>query len=225
MTNRIDVSAVLFAICIGTSTSGCGVAVAPSDSGIDAFVDAVDAADETDAFVGSDAALLDSGPPDGDDDGVTTARDCDDSDPMVGTTGTRECTTVCGTGTDRCADGVWVGCSAGLDCVCTGEGTLRTVPCGRCGMQTERCVDGLWTESEMCHDETGVCVPDAEERRMGDYCQNQMRSCGFDCMWDPWVDLTPRGQCERGASVCTDELDCICNRECMCEGDNPACRR
>lgn len=223
MTNRIDVSAVLFAICIATSSSGCGVAVAPSDAGIDAFVDAVDAADETDAFVGSDAVPPDSGPPDGDGDGVTTARDCDDSDPMVGTTGTRECTTVCGTGRDRCADGVWVGCSAGLDCVCTGEGTVRSVACGRCGTQTERCVEGLWTDADACHDETGVCVPGSEETRDGSYCNQQSRLCEATCMWGSWTDLTPRGECRRFYHECTLELDCICDGECRCIGDNPSC--
>lgn len=66
-----------------------------------------------------------------DDDGVVAELDCDDGDPSIGTDGSRECVSACGTGTESCVAGIWSTCSAPETCDCTPGSPPRDVSCVR----------------------------------------------------------------------------------------------
>jgi fibro-slime domain-containing protein len=115
---------------------------------------------------------------------------------------TRACTSICGTGTEYCDGGAWVGCDApepedrercnNVDDDCDGvidefERTCRT----DCGRGTRYCSAGVWTvcdapvpEEEVCDGEDNDCDGTVDE--------DLFRTCGFcdlghqDCADGHW---------------------------------------
>ena len=141
-----------------------------------------------------------------DDDGVVAELDCDDGDPSIGTDGSRECVSACGTGTESCVAGLWSTCSAPETCDCTPGSPPRDVSCGMCGTQQQLCEDGTWTNAGSCSG-GGVCMPGAIERETescgacGRGMRERTRSCSASCTWGDWGAF---GACSvAGGSECT----------------------
>ncbi len=131
-------------------------------------------------------------------DGVDASVDCNDDDASVGSTGERACSSACGTGVERCVDGVWMTCSAPVSCDCVEGSAPRTLDCGMCGQQRQVCTAGAWVDDGVCTS-AGVCSPG--EIGMGAPCGNcgrQERRCGADCQWSPFV-CVDEGECAAGA--------------------------
>lgn len=144
----------------------------------------------------------DGGVPDGDGDGVPTSVDCDDADPAVGSTATRSCSSACGVGLERCTDGAWGACDAPTECACDTPGAMRSVPCGRCGIASQRCQDDhTWSMPSTCFGEA-ECF-DGEIERSVVRCGESARICDATCHWRPWMEITPPGECEAGATMWT----------------------
>jgi len=135
---------------------------------------------------------------DADMDGVDAAVDCNDNDASVGSSYERECSSSCGTGVERCADGTWTTCTAPLTCDCGAGSAPRMLDCGMCGQQRQVCTDGAWVDDGACTS-AGVCSPG--EIGMGASCGNcgrQERRCGSDCQWTPYL-CVDEGECAAGA--------------------------
>ncbi|UJR78622.1 FGE-sulfatase domain-containing protein [Sandaracinus amylolyticus] len=143
---------------------------------------------------------------DSDSDGVDRAVDCDDGDPLVGSVATRECTSTCGVGTERCHDGAWTACDAETDCECASPGTSRNVGCGRCGVAAQTCgEDRRWSVLGECLNE-GECSEGQTETDRS-RCGESRRACDATCSWGDWVVVAPSGECEPGE---TREIDGEC---------------
>lgn len=128
----------------------------------------------------------DMGLPDDDGDRVPNDRDCDPSDPSVGASAERACEGDCGSGLERCAEGVWSECDApsGAECECT-PGDSRDLPCERCGTQAQTCSAGVWTNSGACAG-SGPCAPGDLEMETASECAGsgrRTRACGATCAW------------------------------------------
>ncbi len=147
-------------------------------------------------------ALSDVGPVDSDSDGVSAATDCNDSDPGVGRTATRSCTSMCGAGTEACTDGTWGPCSAPTDCGCSMAGAMRVIDCGYCGMQSQRCDGATWTDTGACLYQ-GECTAGAAEIEDTTWCGQRQRLCDAECHWLDWVQTVPDGECESGSCRCS----------------------
>lgn len=148
---------------------------------------------------------------DGDGDGVPTATDCDDADVSVGATAERTCSSGCGDGLERCADGVWAACDAPLSCDCAPGSAPRDLACGRCGTQRQVCADGTWTNEGGCSGE-GVCNPDALGAGGGcGMCGTQERRCLVDCTWGAYT-CVGEGACTAGAPQ-TETRSCACGAD------------
>ncbi len=162
---------------------------ADSDADADVPADA-DGDDVPDAEVVTDA----------DGDTYPASIDCDDHDPLVYPGTFRACSSACGTGTERCDAGSWVGCTAPTDCACAPPGTTRTVDCGRCGLASQRCGSGgVWDPPGACMSE-GECSIGAVETEMCGLCGTRNRICDGTCRWRPWdACVDPGGECTRGA--------------------------
>jgi len=135
---------------------------------------------------------------DADGDGIPSSLDCDDLDFGTGATAERTCAGECGSGIERCADGVWGACSAPTTCDCETGATPRMVSCAMCGTQRQTCVGGRWVDDGACL--AGSCSPG--EIEMGAPCGNcgvQARECQPDCTWGAWA-CTEEGECARGAT-------------------------
>lgn len=152
-----------------------------------------------------------------DDDGVVAELDCDDGDPSIGTDGSRECVSACGTGTESCVAGIWSTCSAPETCDCTPGSPPRDVSCGMCGTQQQLCEDGTWTNAGTCSG-AGVCMPGAIERETescgacGRGMRERTRSCSASCSWGEWgafgaCSVTGGSECTAG-EVQTEERGC-----------------
>jgi len=130
----------------------------------------------------------DMGLPDDDGDRVPNSRDCDPSDPAVGATAERACEGDCGSGLERCAEGVWSACDAptGAACDCT-PGDSRDLPCARCGTQAQRCSPGgTWVDDGSCAG-AGPCAPGDLETDTSTACAGsgrRTRTCTDSCTFD-----------------------------------------
>lgn len=184
--------------------AGCGTGPAPAED--DAAVESPDASMPVDA-----SSVADTGPPDEDGDGIPTGRDCNDADRSVGTTGDRPCSTMCGSGVEACAEGVWGACSASTDCLCTMAGATRAAACGNCGMQMETCTSGRWTATSGCIGQG--CMPGAVETETGSQCFERQRICSAECAWSDWEVTRPAGPCVPGA--CEPLIGQMCTEECV----------
>jgi hypothetical protein len=131
---------------------------------------------------------------DADGDGIDGTRDCDDSDPSIGTMAERACEGPCGPGVERCTEGVWAACTAPATCDCEPDAAPRELPCGNCGVQRQVCSEGRWENDGTCTG-AGPCSPgDIDTGGSCGNCGTQRRSCGLDCSWGGWA-------CE-GEGVC-----------------------
>jgi hypothetical protein len=138
-------------------------------------------------------------PSDDDRDGIDGRIDCDDHDPTVGAIAERSCEGPCGSGVQRCEDGVWEGCSAPTDCTCEPGAPARMIPCERCGVQRQICVAGRWQNDGPCTG-SGPCSPG--DIGTGGACGNcgvERRTCGMDCSWGPWA-CEGEGVCAAGTT-------------------------
>ncbi|MCA9610531.1 MAG: SUMF1/EgtB/PvdO family nonheme iron enzyme [Myxococcales bacterium] len=144
-------------------------------------------------------SALDAPGADSDGDGVPSATDCDDSDPAVGASVTRACTSDCATGTESCTDGVWGACNASTDCSCDTPGEMRTVACGRCGVASQQCgADGNWGAPSECFSEQDCFAGEIE--RDTAMCGQRARICDDSCHWLPWETMVEPGECEPGST-------------------------
>lgn len=150
-------------------------------------------------------------------DGVVTSMDCDDTDPEVGLTATRPCSSVCGEGIERCIAGEWDACSVATECLCAVPGETRTAPtpCARCGRGTETCSAGNRWELTSCTD-MGVCEVGATETAYAETCLATNRTCAADCTWGDWVDRFPMRDCNvPNSCTCYSEDNCFpCLDDC-----------
>lgn len=221
---------------LGTSTRGAHVfafaaialaacSEAPAvddDAGVDAAIQppdsSTDVPDAGDSEGDSGGEALDGGI-DGDGDGILRSVDCDDADPDVGSTATRACTSSCGAGLERCADGAWGACDAPTACDCTTIGMTRTVPCGRCGLASQTCqTDLTWSVPTECLGES-ECFDGDIERQM-EMCGERARICDATCHWREWTEVVPPGECEAGAVRATGEgCDPFLTREETCSAE------
>ena len=167
----------------------------PDAMGADAFESACEPAC-TEGFVCIDGSCQ---PPrvDTDGDGIDVALDCDDFDFDVGRTLERTCAGECGSGVERCTDGVWSACDAPVSCDCEAGAAPRVVSCAMCGQQRQICVGGRWVDDGACT--AGSCTPGARET--GAACGNcgvQSRECQADCTWGAWM-CAGEGECAAGS--------------------------
>lgn len=205
---------------------GCGSPGGTHDSGamdsgfVDTGVHDVGSTGDVGALPDMGVAVDSGGTPgDRDGDGVATAMDCDDLNPYFSATGSRPCTSTCGTtGAERCADGVWFACDAPV-CTCETPGATRTAACGMCGRQQQRCGDAArWEATGPCVGEMGVCLPGQRETPSGPRCSIERRECTAMCQWRGGLPVVPPGECEAGVTV-EDDLYCThrmrdCNSDC-----------
>lgn len=180
------------------------LAAACADGGVDTGRDAG----------GTPADTSVSNDDDEDGDGVPVDRDCDDADPRMGSTAERPCVSDCAPGVEQCFDGIWMACSAPMDCECTAGTPPRDIACERCGTQRQTCVDGRWVNEGVCT--SGMCAPGDVE--MGGACGNcgvERRTCGMDCTWAP-AECIDQGACAPGATRdgCDPCGHQVCNAEC-----------
>jgi hypothetical protein len=141
-----------------------------------------------------------------DHDGVDASVDCDDMSATVGRMAERTCSSSCGTGVERCTDGVWAACTAPTTCNCTPGEPPRMIPCAMCGMQMQVCDGGLWRDSGTCTG-TGVCSMGTMD--VGGTCGNcghQSRTCQADCTWGAWAcageGVCVAGTTDMGSQMC-----------------------
>jgi len=164
-------------------------APAPTDAGIDALIVPPD----TPADAGRDAPA----PRDLDGDGILSTTDCNDLDPAIGRQLIESCTSSCGAGTRVCTDGVFTPCSASTDCACTTPGAVRTIGCGRCGSASQSCLaSGVWSVPSACFGESACFAGQVDTDEV--MCSLSERFCDITCMWGPWVERTPPGECTPG---------------------------
>jgi uncharacterized protein YegL len=111
---------------------------------------------------------------------------------------TRNCTTNCGSGTETCKGGRWVGCSArtptpetcdGVDNDCDGavDNGVRRACKGPCGPGTEICIAGTWNfcdapkpEKEVCDGKDNDCngkTDDIDPRKCQSACGDGQSVC------------------------------------------------
>lgn len=174
---------------------GQSEADAAQESALDPGTDDADG-DEADGLLEADGETAGH-----DDDGDTYPEsvDCDDHDADVIPGSRRPCTSDCGTGTERCEAGAWVGCTAPTDCACDPPGRTRVVDCGNCGIASQRCGDdGIWEMPGECMDE-GECAEGEVETESCGTCGTRSRICDATCAWRPWGDCVEHGECARGA--------------------------
>lgn len=130
-----------------------------------------------------------------DEDGIAAAIDCDDENIDIGSSAMRECRSQCGTGVERCVNGMWSPCNAPSTCDCQEGDPPRELNCARCGVLRQTCVDGQWADDGTCS-AVGECSP-GERRATGQtcgLCGREVRVCGSDCTF--------------GAVVCENEGEC-----------------
>lgn len=169
---------------------------ADSDAGPDVIEDVVpDRGDDAGAGDATDAEA-ETGPTDADGDTYPEDVDCDDHDADVFPGSVRECTSACGTGTERCDAGSWVGCTAPTDCTCSTPGATRLVECGRCGQASQRCgSDGVWEMPGTCMYE-GECYAGETATEPCGFCGERSRLCSAACAWMPWEECRHPGECD-----------------------------
>lgn len=161
---------------------------------------------------------------DADMDGVDATTDCDDADPAIGRVAERSCSSACGAGVERCANGRWDECTAPTACDCNDGDPPRTIPCERCGTQRQVCMGGRWVDDGVCA--SGECSP-GETRSggvCGDRCGTLMQVCQMDCTWGgdtcsgegacvPGtfdMDMQPCGGCGEGVQTRTRSCSATC---------------
>ncbi len=157
----------------------------------------------TDGSLGRDGSPgTDSMVPPGTDmdgDGVPSERDCNDADPAVGSMAERGCSSMCGTGIERCTDGRWEICTAPLTCDCAAGSPPRTLDCGRCGSQRQVCTDGAWVDDGACTGEGPCTLGDIDMGPLCGRCGREERRCQTDCTWGPTACVA-EGVCMAGAT-------------------------
>lgn len=121
---------------------------------------------------------------DEDGDRVPSTIDCDDMDPLIGSSGERSCASDCAVGIERCIDGEWSECSAPTSCTCESTDPPRERDCAMCGTVFDTCVDDEWIAGS-CMDQ-GSCPPGELQTRTNESagcgeCRVEQRSCGTDC--------------------------------------------
>jgi hypothetical protein len=166
----------------------------PDARGADAFETACEPPC-TEGFVCIDGSCQPPGV-DTDGDGIDVGVDCDDFDAAVGRAAERTCSGECGSGVERCTDGVWAACDAPTSCDCEAGAPPRMVSCAMCGQQRQICVGGRWLDDGACM--AGSCAPGTIE--MGAACGNcgvQARECQPDCTWGAWM-CSEEGECAAG---------------------------
>lgn len=165
---------------------------------------------DRDGSVRMDGSRTDAGMTSGTDvdgDGVPAEIDCNDTDPAIGSTTERGCSSRCGEGVERCADGRWETCTAPLTCDCADGSPPRTLDCERCGTQSQVCTGGAWVNDGTCMGQ-GPCTPaDIDMGALCGMCGRQERRCQADCTWGPWACVA-EGECtaaaiETGTRACT----------------------
>lgn len=199
--SRAAASLALALWAIGCA-SGTGVNPRQQDGGPRDAAAAVDTALPCDPVCAIDEVCVEGvchpATSDLDHDGVPAATDCDDANASVGSVSERSCSSSCGTGVERCTDGVWATCTAPTTCDCTDGEPPRTIACMHCGMQQQVCSGGVWTDSGLCVG-GGPCSPGDVD--MGGTCGNcgtLARTCMTDCTWGAW------GCSDEGVCAATD---------------------
>lgn len=158
----------------------------------------------------TDAGNVDDAPAvtDADEDGIPSDRDCDDTNPDIGSSGTRSCDGPCGPGVAACIDGEWRDCEASTDCLCPTNGMTRTIACGTmCGTRTDTCTELRWVEGASCDE--GECEAGEIETTHGIECSESRRVCSDVCAWGEVEVVTEPQGCEPG-----DIISCIRHRRC-----------
>ena len=180
---------------------------------------------------GPDAAGRDAAADDADGDGVPAAQDCDDTDPAVGSTASRPCSSECADGVEMCADGEWGACNASTDCACDTVAATRIATCGACGSQSQECgADLRWRSTGPCLGQ-GECMAATTETEAFGACGERARLCDAECAWTDWeVTVTPAGECEPGAARVNSEgcgpgelRNETCSATCVWEPDTTEC--
>ena len=190
----------LWVSCVVVGAAACGDDAATN--GDDGGGDIEEVGDEVgglDGEAGDEDATPDSEVTGTDEDGDTFPEgvDCDDHDADIIPGSRRPCTSGCGSGTERCEGGAWVGCTAPTDCACDPPGDTRVVDCGNCGIASQRCgEDGLWEMPGTCMDEGECPEGDIETENCG-ICGSRSRICDATCVWRDWGPCEEHGECAR----------------------------
>lgn len=205
---------LLFVLASATSLAGCFLDRSPLDSAQDASIGCGVCPPDQECVAGQCTPTgLDA-----DGDGVPAAEDCDDTDPAVGRSTERDCEGDCGSGIERCSDGVWGACDAptGADCDCT-PGHGQTVRCSMCGQQAQRCgEDGRWANEGTCTG-MGECVAEVVGTETmpcglcGEGTQTRTRTCSDTCAWGDWSDWS---ECMGETAECPAGLEEVESRSC-----------
>jgi len=142
---------------------------------------------------------------DADMDGLDASVDCDDGDPLIGSTAQRSCSSACGAGLERCTGGTWAACDAPTACGCgptpacsPGQVDTGMQSCSGCGTQTRTrtcdstCTWGPWSAWGACTGGGGTCMPGQVQTgtqacgNCGTGTQSRTRTCDASCGWGAW---------------------------------------
>ncbi len=132
----------------------------------------------------------------------------------------RDCSNECDDGLQKCIDGVWQACTATDACSCLQESAKDIQVCGNCGERERTCVSGTWSNWSACV-EYGDCIPGYIGTRSCDNCGRDMRVCGADCRFGPWLGcVSVGGSCipdekeEESCGDCGETRERVRNQSC-----------